>query len=81
MLSRERVSCSIGHQEPDRIPKGEICIDDTVVKETLLCERVGFEERNQFAELLGLDIYCISPTVSQTDGFPAPKAVSFPDLE
>lgn len=80
MRSRDRVICSIGHRQPDRTPRGEICIDDLVVKETLACREVGFEERRRFAKLLGLDIYCVSQSVREANEFPALGDVSFPDL-
>ena len=51
---KERVRRAIQHLPTDRVPKGEISIDDAVVKRELECSSVGFEERLQFANKLEL---------------------------
>ena len=59
--SRQRVRLAIEHRETDRIPKGEICIEDSVIKKELDCINVGFKEKVEFINKLGLDIICLSP--------------------
>jgi uroporphyrinogen decarboxylase len=78
----ERVRRALQHQTPDRIPRGEIVIDDAVIASTLHYARIGFEERREFASLLGLDIICLSPQgLSPEGGLPGPGDLLWPDLE
>lgn len=79
--SRERVRLAIQHRETDRIPKGEICIDDSVIKKDLNCINVGFEEKVEFIKKLGLDIICLSPIypVLNSD-LPISKDFAWPHL-
>ncbi len=79
---KERVRRAIQHLPTDRVPKGEISIDDAVVKRELECSSVGFEERLQFANKLELDIVCVSPEVPASGKkLPEPCDVSWPGLE
>lgn len=78
----ERVRRAIQHRPPDRIPRGEILLDDAVVETTLRRSRIGFEERREFTSLLGLDIICLRPQdPSLEDGLPGPDDLQWPDLE
>ena len=58
MNSRERIFAAIRHEKTDRIPRGEIFIDDAVVSSFLNCAEVGFDERWEFVRSLGLDLVC-----------------------
>jgi len=79
--SIQRVASTILNGSSDRIPMGEITIDDQVVKKALSCSQVGFEERLQFSSLLGLDIYCLSMQYqTPSGGLPQHQHISFPDL-
>jgi uroporphyrinogen decarboxylase len=78
----ERVRRAVHHLAPDRIPRGEIVIDDAVIADTLRCPRIGFEERQEFASLLGLDIVCLSAQHPTEKGeLPEPGDLLWPDLE
>jgi uroporphyrinogen decarboxylase len=78
----ERVRRAVWHRPPDRIPRGEIVIDDDVIQTTLSRPRIGFEERLEFASLLGLDIVCLSPQCPAFRGeLPGPDDLLWPDLE
>ena len=59
MNARERVASAINHKVADKIPCGEIIIDDTVVRDFLACNDVDFEKRYRFIQRLGLDIICL----------------------
>ena len=59
MKARERVLLAINHKVTDKIPCGEIVIDDAVVKDFLSCNDVDFERRYEFIRCLGLDIICL----------------------
>ncbi len=79
---RERVKLVIGHKETDRVPKGEICLEDPVVAQSLQVNRVGFEERLEFATRLGLDIICLHPKHPVLQGgLPDSGAVVWPELK
>jgi len=82
LSSLERVRRAIQHRPPDRIPRGEILIDDAVLTTARSGSRIGFEERWEFTSLLGLDIICLSPQgPSQEGGLPGPADLRWPDLE
>ncbi|PKN26299.1 MAG: hypothetical protein CVU64_18120 [Deltaproteobacteria bacterium HGW-Deltaproteobacteria-21] len=78
--SVQRVIDTIRHGSCDRIPRGEITIDDSVVENALACGSVGFDERLQFSSLLGLDIYCLSPQHIHSGDLPQPGDLVWPDL-
>lgn len=78
----ERVRRTLQHLPPDRIPRGEIVIDDAVIETALSRPRIGFEERLEFASLMGLDIVCLSPKCPAVRGeLPGPGDLLWPDLE
>jgi len=79
--SRDRVALAIQRQETDRIPKGEICIDEAVVKASLSCDKVGFDENLEFTNKLGLDIICLNPLYPEFNGdLPDSREVFWADL-
>ncbi|OAT80751.1 hypothetical protein A6M21_12960 [Desulfotomaculum copahuensis] len=78
------MALAIGHRVPDRPPRGEICIDDALVRSVLGCAIVGFAERREFARRLGLDIICLSPVFpveTAGGGMPAVAEAAWPDLD
>lgn len=80
--SIQRVTSVIQEGFCDRIPRGEITIDDSVVMDSLGCRRVGFEERLRFCLLLGADIFCLAPLPgSPSDRLPQPSDLIWPDLK
>lgn len=79
--SKERVKAAINHQLTDRIPRGELCIDDALVKQNLNSERVGFEERAAFVENLGLDLVTLAPHYAAAPEIPGKISDLLPDLE
>lgn len=58
--SKSLVWRTINRQAADRIPVGELCIDDAVVQAFTGISRVGFEQRRQVADRLGLDLICLA---------------------
>jgi uroporphyrinogen decarboxylase len=78
--SIQRVINTIRHESSDRIPRGEIMIDDSIVEKELACGMVGFEERLEFSSFMGLDIYCLSPQHIHPGGLPQPEDLIWPDL-
>ncbi|MDA8442947.1 MAG: hypothetical protein M0Z55_11310 [Peptococcaceae bacterium] len=64
---RERVARAIELGLSDYIPKGELCIDDAVVRTALNCHTIGFQERLAFCKEFNLDIYVLSPVYPTLD--------------
>ncbi len=82
MDSRERIRLAIGHREADRIPTGEIIIVDELVRACLGAERIGFPERKEFVNRLGIDAICESPQWRPSPSpLPDPGAVRWKDLD
>ena len=82
LSSRDRVKLTIQHQETDRIPKGEICIDESLISASLACGQVGFEEKLEFINKLGLDIICLNPLYPEFNGgLPNPGEVIWADAK
>ncbi len=84
MTSRERVFAAIGHRKADRVPRGEIVIDDEVIRSFLGCHEVSFSERLAFARALGLDLVCLSPSLPSGNTertLPDPSKVKWEDVE
>ncbi len=83
MDARKRVESAIGHRVADRVPRGEIFIDDGVIKSFLKCREVAFEQRREFVLRLGLDIICLTPCFSSVRraGLPPAESVCWPDLD
>jgi len=83
LTSRERTRSAIHLAKPDRVPRGELGLEDAVVMRELGCACVEFEHRAQFAERLGLDIICVAsirPTGS-VKGLPDARELLWPNLE
>ncbi|NLA05823.1 MAG: hypothetical protein GX881_08955 [Firmicutes bacterium] len=79
--SRERVGAAISRRRTDRIPRGELCIDDDLVRQVLKSARAGFEERAAFIAQLGLDLVTLAPAYPAGAGVPEKLADPLPDLE
>lgn len=78
--SRERVLRLINRQAVDRIPKGELCIDEDVVH-TAGYPHNGYDGLCEFVDLLGLDLITLSPEYPETSArLPAPSEYHWPDL-
>ncbi|CEO90580.1 uroporphyrinogen decarboxylase family protein [Syntrophaceticus schinkii] len=76
-----RVKAAISNQLPDRIPKGELCIEDDLVGQCLNCNQVGFEERAAFIEELGPDLVTLAPDYPVSSTVPETLDTALPDLE
>ena len=84
MNHRQRVALTIQRQRADRIPRGELCINDGLISTFLDTHHVTHRERLEFASRLDLDLICLSPdygTGTQPNRMPAPDAHCWPDLE
>jgi uroporphyrinogen decarboxylase len=76
--SKSLVRRTIKRQAADRIPVGELCIDDAVVAAFTGISRVGFAQRRQVADRLGLDLICLGADYGPQNGgsaLPAADAV------
>ncbi|MCX8022254.1 MAG: uroporphyrinogen decarboxylase family protein [Syntrophorhabdaceae bacterium] len=84
MDSKERVYATIKKEAVERIPWGEIVIEDDVVVSYLQRERVGVEEKIEFVLSLNMDIISIQPkypSLSGKERLPSLKEVSLGDMD
>lgn len=58
--SREQVKKLIQTGKAEKILKGELIIDDEIVKSSLDCNHISFEEEKCFVQSLGLDLITVS---------------------
>jgi uroporphyrinogen decarboxylase len=79
--SRDLVKAAIQGKAVERIPKGELCIEDRVIEREFNRSGVGFSERHAFVSRLGLDLICLSPLYDASGKLPSPSQVYWPDLE
>ncbi len=80
--SRERVLNLIKNGKADRVPKGELVINDPLIQTELKCDSVNFAQRLAFVNSLGLDIITLSPTYPKVAReLPRPQEYLWPDLE
>lgn len=79
--SKELVKATIDHQLTDRVPRGELCIDDLLIGQSLNCEKIGFEERAAFVENLGLDLVTLAPNYGELPEIPGKLNNLLPDLD
>lgn len=61
LTARELVHRTIDHHMTNKVPKGEIVLDDISVSESVGCKSVGFEERFEYVKKLNLDIITLTP--------------------
>lgn len=79
---RERVIRTIRREKTDKIPKGELCITDSIICRELNCSKIGFEEKLAFIDRLGLDIFTISPIFPHDKNrLPEPDEYEWPDIK
>ena len=84
MSRKDRVLRAIRHQPVDRVPMGELCIDDAVVGSFLGIEKPSHRHRQAFAERIGLDLVCLATQYAESSlstRLPDPDQAGWPDLE
>ena len=82
MTSQDQILCAIQHREGDRVPVGEITIDDGVVGKVIGVDRVGFAERVEFLRHLGIDALCEPPAwAAQPSHLPNPAEAQWKNLQ
>ncbi len=78
------VTRAIERQATGRIPKGELCIDDDLIRSVLHVEHVAHGHRTEFARKLDLDLICL-PTRYDIDAskgnLPDPARADWEDIE
>jgi len=62
MRPRERVFRAIYHQQPDRLPRGELCIDPQLIRQALPDCGTGWQATRRFIELFQLDLVVVQLT-------------------
>jgi len=67
------VRLAVKHRKVDRIPRGELVIDDDVAG-------FSFSGRLEFVRRMGLDAYCLSPQYPAGVALPAARECAFADL-
>jgi uroporphyrinogen decarboxylase len=80
MSSKERVRAAVGHRRADRIPRGELVIDDELIRRSFNRDRIDFEERATLIEDLGLDLVVLAPAYPVDRSVPAALDDPLPDL-
>lgn len=79
---RDRVSMAIMRRETDRVPSGELLIEEDVISHVLNLPGAGFEEKAGFLNRLGLDIFCLAPACPDWDGsLPDAGDIGWPDIK
>ncbi|MFH0728530.1 MAG: uroporphyrinogen decarboxylase family protein [Pseudomonadota bacterium] len=84
MNHKNRVERSLRHQPTDKIPRGELCIDDTLVAAFLGIDAVNFSSRLEFIDRLDLDLICLPTRYGDDHPFhrmPDPRDVSWEDAD
>ena len=84
-LSRKAVvTRAVDRLATDRIPRGELCIDDDLIRSFLQVEHVVHHHRIEFVERLDLDLVCL-PTIYGTaapmKNLPDPSRANWLDIE
>jgi len=82
--SRPLVANTIRRQETDRIPVGELCIDDALVAAFTGTSETGFSQRRQVADHLGLDLICLATDYGSKpvkEGLHSAHTVRWNDIE
>ncbi|MPW26454.1 hypothetical protein GC105_11700 [Alkalibaculum sp. M08DMB] len=67
--SRNLVLDTIYRQTTNKVPRGELVLDDDIIKNNLQSKTVGFDERYEFINKFGLDIISLSPKYSKVEDF------------
>ncbi|NLZ93996.1 MAG: hypothetical protein GX922_08340 [Firmicutes bacterium] len=80
--SRELVQSVIQNKADKHLPKGELCINDAVIQQTLAVDKIGFPEKLEFVQMMGLDIYSLSPQYPyKLKNLPEKEIYQWPDLK
>ncbi len=82
--SKSLVWRTIKRRDVDRVPVGELCIDDAVVAAFTGASRVGLAQRRQVADRLGLDLICLTADYgrrSDSGALPAAETVDLSAVE
>lgn len=80
LTSREKVIQAIRSGVASKPPRGELCINDNIIRPG--ASPSGFEHRYRFACSLGLDIYTLTPVcLSHKNQLPDSREFSWPDLK
>lgn len=80
LTARERVAHAILGKAVDKVPIGELCIDDSVVRREFNAMNCEFADRLAFVQKLGLDLFCLTPVFSQlSHGLPIAGNCRWPD--
>lgn len=66
--SKERVKLAINHKQTDRVPKGELLIEEEFIARTLNSEDVTFADKLEFVTRLKLDIISLHPAYPVSSG-------------
>lgn len=80
LSSRERVRAAISRRPLDRLPRGELVIDDALIGRDLN-GRDSFERKAAFIEKMGLDLVTLAPVYPEGPDIPAALENPLPDLE
>ncbi|CAA7600957.1 Nitrate reductase gamma subunit [Acididesulfobacillus acetoxydans] len=65
-----------------RVPKGELCIADSLIAKALNCRVVGFRERYAFVKGMNLDIVTVGPVYpEQGKRLPGRNEIIWPELK
>ena len=82
VVPRQIIRQTINHLPTDRIPKGELLIEDAVVSQVLGSPTVGFADRLMCCRHLEQDLICLQPEYgSPAQALPAAEMVNWPDLK
>ncbi|UMZ72784.1 uroporphyrinogen decarboxylase family protein [Natranaerofaba carboxydovora] len=73
-MSKDRVINRIDGNGSDKIPTGELLIDEEVIKSYLKYDKVTFDEKKEFVNELDLDIITINPDIKE-------DSIDWKDLE
>lgn len=79
--SKERVRAAVGRRHVDRIPRGELVIDEELIRRSFKRDRIGFEEKAAFIKELRLDLVTLAPAYPAGPDVPVRLESPLPDLE
>lgn len=83
ITGRERVLAAIDGSKPDRVPKGELVIDQGLIRGFLGrgSNSVSFADQVDFLRLMGMDLISLHPLVSGRSNLSAVDSLHIPDLD
>ncbi|SMC21945.1 uroporphyrinogen decarboxylase [Desulfacinum hydrothermale DSM 13146] len=83
MIPRERVKRAVRRKTVDRLPLGEICVDEALAHAFAPSLTPGFERQHALLTHLGLDLVCLPPPEAPTNVgavVARPEQLPWPDL-